>query len=70
MDMATATITVKGMTCSGCVNSVTKALKSVDGVQEANVDLQGQKATVTFNDTVTSVQALKQAVEDAGYDVE
>ncbi|WP_206915830.1 heavy-metal-associated domain-containing protein [Alicyclobacillus suci] len=68
--MATATITVKGMTCGGCVNSVTKALKAVDGVQEANVDLQGQNATVTFDDSKTSVAALKEAVEDAGYDAE
>jgi copper chaperone len=68
--MATATITVKGMTCGGCVNSVTKALKGVNGVQEANVDLAGQKATVTFDETKTNVKALKQAIEDAGYDAE
>ncbi len=66
--MTSATITVKGMTCDGCVRSVTKALKGVDGVQEANVDLQGQKATVTFDDSKTTVDTLKEAVEDAGYD--
>ncbi|SFV06006.1 heavy-metal-associated domain-containing protein [Alicyclobacillus macrosporangiidus] len=68
--MATATITVKGMTCSGCVNSVTKALKDVEGVQEASVDLQGQKATVTFDEAKTTVAKLKEAIEDAGYDTE
>lgn len=68
--MTTETITVKGMTCDGCVKSVTKALKNVDGVQEALVDLSGQSATVTFDDGKTSVSALKEAVEDAGYDVE
>lgn len=67
--MTTETITVKGMTCGGCVNSVTKALKGVAGVQEANVDLAGATATVTFDDTQTSVAALKEAVEDAGYDI-
>lgn len=66
--MATTTITVKGMTCDGCVNSVTKALKGVEGVQETNVDLAGQKATVTFDDAKANVEALKEAVEDAGYD--
>lgn len=66
--MATATITVKGMTCGGCVNSVTKALKSVEGVQEANVDLQGQNATVQFDDSKTNVEVLKEAIENAGYD--
>ncbi|MBX5436682.1 MAG: heavy-metal-associated domain-containing protein [Alicyclobacillaceae bacterium] len=68
--MATATIMVKGMTCSGCVNSVTKALKGVKGVQEANVDLQAQTATVTFDESQTSVAQLKQAIEEAGYDTE
>lgn len=68
--MTTETITVKGMTCDGCVKSVTKALKNVGGVEDAKVDLQGQSATITFDDGVTSVTALKEAVEDAGYDVE
>lgn len=66
--MTTATITVKGMTCGGCVNSVTKALKGVAGLLEANVDLAGEKATVTFDDTKTNIEALKEAVGDAGYD--
>lgn len=66
--MATATITVKGMTCDGCVNSVTKALQRVAGVEEAKVDLTGQQATVTYDDNQTSVEALKEAVENAGYD--
>lgn len=68
--MATATITVKGMTCGGCVNSVTKALSGVQGVQEAKVDLEGEKATVTFDESKASVASLKEAVEDAGYDTE
>jgi copper chaperone len=68
--VTTATITVKGMSCSGCVNAVTNALKAVNGVLEANVDLEGQSATVTFDESRTNVEALKQAVEDAGYDVE
>jgi len=42
--MTTETITVKGMTCRGCVNSVTKALKGVAGEQEANVDLTGERS--------------------------
>lgn len=66
--MTSATITVKGMTCAGCVNSVTKALKSVEGVFEANVDLEKGQATVTFDEAKTNVDALKHAVEDAGYD--
>ncbi|QSO50461.1 heavy-metal-associated domain-containing protein [Alicyclobacillus curvatus] len=67
--MTTTTFAVKGMTCGGCVNSVTKALKNVPGVEDTNVDLAGAQATVTFDETKTNLDALKEAVEDAGYDV-
>ncbi|MBU8763703.1 copper ion binding protein [Micrococcus luteus] len=66
--MATATIPVKGMTCEGCVNSVTKALQGVDGVKEAQVELERNQATITFDDSKTSKTALKKAVEEAGYE--
>lgn len=67
--MAVATIEVKGMTCGGCVNSVTKALQAVPGVEAADVSLEKQQAVVTFEDGKASVADLKRAVEDAGYDV-
>ena len=38
--METATLTVKGMTCMGCVNSVTKLLKAAPGVTDARVTLE------------------------------
>jgi copper chaperone len=68
--MTTETLVVKGMTCTGCVNAVTKALKALDGVVEAIVDLEGQKATVTFDPAKVSVNRLREAIEEAGYDTE
>lgn len=67
--MTTVTISVHGMTCGGCVNSVTKALHAVDGVQKVDVSLEQHQATVTFDVAKTSETALKNAIEDAGYDV-
>ncbi|MCL6626548.1 MAG: heavy-metal-associated domain-containing protein [Alicyclobacillus shizuokensis] len=66
--MATATITVKGMTCSGCVHAVTRALQAIDGVQKADVDLARECATVTYDAGQISVETLRQAIEEAGYD--
>ncbi|PWI57541.1 copper ion binding protein [Sulfoacidibacillus thermotolerans] len=68
--MSTITIAVKGMTCGGCVKSVTNALNRVQGVREAKVDLASAKATVTFDETKTTVESLKEAIEEAGYDTE
>lgn len=67
--MKTVTIGVAGMTCDSCVNSVTKALNRVDGVQQVNVSLEKNEANVTFDDTKASETDLKTAIEDAGYDV-
>lgn len=67
--MATTTIAIQGMTCSGCVQSVTKALHAIAGVQNVDVSLEQHQATVTFDDTQVTVEQLKEAIEDAGYDV-
>ena len=67
--METVTLDVQGMTCGGCVASVTRVLRAVPGVTDVNVTLQPGAAKVTFDPARTAVPALKSAVEDAGYDV-
>lgn len=59
-------ITVEGMMCAHCQMHVQKALAAVEGVQEANVDLEAKKATVKLSADVAD-DTLKKAVEDAGY---
>lgn len=58
---------VEGMTCASCVARVEKALHKVPGVSTAAVNLATEKATVEFNPGVVSTDALRAAVEDAGY---
>lgn len=65
--METVTLKVEGMTCGGCVASVTRVLKATPGVDDAVVRLDARSATVTFDPAQTSVSALKSAIEDAGY---
>jgi copper chaperone len=57
---------VEGMTCGGCVRSVTKAVQSVDGNAKVEVDLASKKVRV---DTQAGLDAVKAAVSEAGYDV-
>jgi copper chaperone len=61
-------IDVQGMTCMGCVRSVTRVLEGVQGVASAQVSLEHHEAKVDFDPAKTSVQALRQAVIDAGYE--
>jgi len=56
------------MTCDGCVNSMTKALKGVAGARNVDVSLKENQATVTYDEGKASVEALKKAIEDAGFD--
>ncbi|MGE5590237.1 MAG: copper ion binding protein [Bacillota bacterium] len=67
--METRTFSVKGMTCSHCVMAVAKALKGVSGVSDARVDLDKGQATVTFDPATASTSKMKEAVEDAGYEL-
>ena len=67
--MATSTLKVQGMTCNHCVMRVAKALKSVPGVQDAQVDLQKAQAVVTYDDSKVAPEKLSAAVVEAGYKV-
>lgn len=62
----TTTISIEGMMCGHCQARVEKALKEVPGVTEVTVSLENKNAVVTGD---ASVEALKQAVVDAGYEV-
>ncbi len=67
--MQTVTLGVSGMTCGGCVRSVTNVLKGVEGVARAEVSLEQQRAEVEFDPQKVNVDQLKLAIEDAGYEV-
>ena len=67
--MQTETLIVTGMTCGGCVDSVTRALVAVDGVHNVNVSLANKEAKIDFDETMTSTDKLANAIEKAGYEV-
>ncbi len=66
-EATTVEVKLSTMQCSMCSNTIEKALKKVDGVQSVAVDLEAKTAKVTFDDKVTNVPALEQAVVKAGY---
>jgi copper chaperone len=57
-------IRVEGMTCDGCVRSVTKALHKVDPDLQVNVDLRA--GLVELSGAITAEQA-RMAIERAGF---
>lgn len=66
--METSIIKVGGMSCQGCVASVTKVLLALPGVDQAEVSLERGEARVEYQAGKVTRAALKQAIEDAGFE--
>jgi copper chaperone CopZ len=49
---------------------VERALNELDGIQSTNVDLGEKKVTVDYDVNKVTADAIKNAIEDIGYDVE
>jgi copper chaperone len=66
--MENTVLKVTGMSCGGCVKSVTNVLTALPGVSNAEVTLTPGEAKVEFDPAQVSVEAMKQAVADAGFE--
>jgi copper chaperone CopZ len=66
MTQATDTLVVDGIRCERCVMRLATALEDQPGLEAANANLQGA-VTLTWDDEVTSREALAQALAVAGF---
>lgn len=64
------TVYVNGMMCENCKKHVEKALNGIEGVSNVNVDLGKKIATLDVVDSSVTDETIKQAIIDAGYEVE
>src|SRR4051812_13726042 len=64
---AACTLEIGGMTCASCVGRVEKALRKLDGVAGAEVNLATEVATVHFDPQQVGLEELTAAVVRAGY---
>jgi Cu+-exporting ATPase len=62
-----AVIKIGGMTCAMCVKTNEEALKKLDGVISASVNLGAEKAYVTYNPKLVKIADFKKAIESVGY---
>jgi len=67
--MTDLTLPITGMTCGGCVRSVTAVLQALPGVESVSVTLTPGQARVRFDEAQISTAQLAAAVEDAGFDI-
>ena len=66
--MASATYTVKGMTCDHCVRAVREEVEGVAGVSAVDVQLEGGQMTVASEGDIDT-DAVRAAVVEAGYEL-
>ena len=59
---------VGGMTCGGCVNSVTRAVSQLPGVRKVDVSLEKKSATVEYDGTAVDPAAIVAAIDAAGFE--
>jgi Cu+-exporting ATPase len=63
------TLAIGGMTCAACVNRIEKAIRKIEGVSEAQVNLATERATIVFNPEKAGKSELRKTVEELGYEV-
>lgn len=63
------TFTVEGMSCNHCKNSIESAVRALEGVTGATVDLDQNQVKISFNTSVVKRDELENAIKGAGYSV-
>ena len=61
------TLKVPSIACEVCANTITKAIHNLDGEAEVNIDIDKKIVTV---DSQTTVKEIKEAIIDAGHEIE
>ena len=66
-DTAKTTLTIKGMTCGGCVAAVKVQLKRTDGVIAYEVSLEKGEGEVSFDASRTEPKRIAESVSKTGF---
>lgn len=67
--MKTEILNVAGMSCAHCVHSITKSITALEGAKDVKVDLSAKTVIIEYDAEKLSIDSIKLAIEDAGYDI-
>lgn len=68
--MEKTTLIVKGMSCGHCVKAVEGSVGELEGVKSVAVNLSDSKVDVEYDASVVTLDAIKETIDDQGYDVQ
>ena len=69
MEKKTQSIAVLGMGCAACSANVERCLRGLGGIADASVSLSTRTATVTYDPDIITLDQMKEAVGNIGYDL-
>ena len=58
---------IEGMHCTGCSSRLEKVLNNIDGVESATVSFEKKQAIITYNESQTDIEQIKQIIQDTGF---
>lgn len=67
--MEKVTLQVSGMSCGHCVNAIEGSVGKLSGVHNVNVNLAKGTVEVEFEPGVVTLEAIKEEIDDQGYEV-
>ncbi len=65
--MDTLTLKLRGMSCAACANNIEKAIRSVSGVIDCNVNFGAEQATIKYDRSLANLEKIQAAIAAAGY---
>ena len=66
--MSKVTLSLRGMHCASCANSIQSATRSISGVASSNVNFATEEVAVEFDEKKTSASAIQKVIKDIGYE--
>jgi len=60
----------KGIACTGCINTITDAIKKLNGIKDVDADVKTKIVTVTYDAEAVSSKQIEKAINDSGYKTE
>ncbi|MBM4764629.1 copper chaperone CopZ [Bacillus sp. B15-48] len=67
--MEKVTLNVQGMSCNHCVKSIEGSVGELKGVANVKVQLENGTVEVEYNVNEVTLEAIKETIDDQGYDV-
>jgi len=67
--MRQESLKVEGMTCQHCVQTITEALKNLNGLNTVHVDLDKKEVGVEYDENETSQQEISDKIVEVGFEL-